>query len=186
MTRICLDALHAVVRDADEHASRIEAELAKTPNGYEARPLMAPMWRFSIKRRPGLPMLFRARTREQGPVDLMRLVQDGEDVQAEAILTGADARVANPELAEQSHSLVLGVLAKIDRMERPTCADQARILYEPLSNAAILLLDPDTVARQRRIRRYFQRMQALHGDEIYYDLSGFAYHGGGPGLGKRA
>lgn len=186
MTRICLEALRAVVRDADEHASRVEAELARTPNGYEARPLMAPMWRFSIKRRPGLSMLFRARTREHGPADLMSLTGDGEDVQAEAILVRTDARIANPALAEQSHSLVQGVLDKIERMERPTCADQAHVLYQPLSNAAILLLDPDTIARQRRIKAYFQRMQALHGDEIYYDLSGFAYHGGSPGLGKRA
>jgi hypothetical protein len=116
-------------------------------------------------------------------VALVRVIGNGPWVDVEALVPQS-SDIANPNFAGRAFDGLQGALSRIGGMNDASAADQAYLFEGALETAAILLLDPDTLARQEMIRAYLEREHIRRAN--YVDMCDWSYSGGAPGLGKRA
>lgn len=176
-------AIESALDSIKRRAADLEARVSRTPGRWAAYPLAAPPRRYAWLHDRGDGRDLLVQTDRHGPVGLLRVVGDSEWVEAEALVPDS-SEIANPNMAGRAFDELRIVLSRIGHLENATAADQAYLLEESLETAAILLLDPDTLARQEQIRAYMEREKIRR--ESYVELCDWSYRGGAPGLGKRS
>lgn len=185
MTSIYLDAIRDVIVANDDFIARFDKITARTPGGPAKYTLTAPMRRLRIRDNHDGTLDLTAATAGHGPVAILRMTGTSSDERVDAVARRAAPNlIANPNLIDDAYRHLADALRQLTKMSFATRADQSHILEGAIQSAAVLLLDPDTIQRQERLRRYWEREAARRRD--YIDMLDWSYRAGSPGSGKRA